>query len=210
MSITYISDHQAQAVDRLLEQYKQRPNVVALVEALAGRAQAVEDTIQQVASERFLYSQAAQGAQLDDLGALVNLPRNGLDDSTYYVLILGTIAKNYSDGTIDTIVELVRSVYQADAVYASTPNSPAHARLKAYAEINLAVGDAKTDTALTPMILGLLLQSLAGGVTLGFIATFGGQAFACAGPQPWVGGCSDLEGNGGGFLAGLTYLNPLA
>lgn len=209
MAVAYISDHVDAAVDRLLETYKNKPNVVALVQALAGRAQVVENVLQTLTTGQLLVTAQAVGNQLDAIGAIVGIPRNGLSDSVYYILILGTIAKNYSSGSTDTIVTIVRDIFQAKGVYISTPNAPGHVREEAYGEFNLAVGDMQTDTALLPTLVDILTDSISAGVRMIYIASFETSgAFACDGPQPWVRGCSDVNGNGGGLCAGILYAAP--
>jgi len=204
MTIEHISDHVAQAQSRLVSQYQSAPNVVSLITALASRTQLLEDAIQKVAQGRFLPDDAASGAQLDAIGALVGIARNGVTDAVYRVLIRGKIATNTSRGTLGDIETITKTLFQADAVYASTPNTWGHARQQAYAQLSLAVGHPQTDPSLWPIVLRLIRSSLPAGIVLVCVSVFGqGPALACEGPQPWAGGFCELDGSGGGLLADL-------
>lgn len=208
MTVAYIADHVTQAQNRLVAQYSAAPKTQAMIAAMAGRTQAVEDAVLAVSTQRSLFGATALGAQLDTIGEVVGLKRGGLDDATYYVLILGTVAKNNSNGTIETLLTIAKAIFQADAAYVTSPNSPGHARREAFGEVSLAVSNPKTPASLLPLLLNILTASMAGGTALVSISTYDSTAaFACDGPQPWVAAFSDLQGNGGGTLAGLIYAN---
>jgi len=211
MTVEYIADHAAQAQSRLVSQYQSAPNVVSLVSALASRTQVLEDAIRKVAKGRFLVDDSATGAQLDAVGSLVGIARNGVTDAVYRVLIRGKIATNTSRATLNDIEGIAKTLFQASAIYATTPNTWGHARAHAYAQLSLAVADPKTDASLYPLVLRLIRASLPAGVVLASVSVFSStQAFACAGVQPWAQGFASLDGQGGGMLASLIDSNPLA
>ena len=207
MTVTYISDHEAQAENRLATQYRSAPRVRALVGAAASRVQVVEDKLQQVTTQRALFGDVAQGAQLDDVGARVGLPRNGLDDPTYRVLIRGEIAKNVSNSTLGALLNVARIIFQADQVWVTSPDTFGTARQSVTAEVSLAIGSPKTDASLYGLLIGILKATLAGGINLVSVVTFEAKgAFAFDGDQPWVQGFGDVNDNGaGGPLATLIY-----
>jgi hypothetical protein len=205
VSFAYIANHTDQAFGRLLEFYKGKPRVVALLRAFAQRSQVVEDTLAQLKTGLLLFGNGAVGAQLDAIGQIVGIARNGTSDGVYRILILGSIAKNYSSGSLETLTTLCQTLYQTPEVYVSTPNSPGHAREAAYGEIILSVGNPKTDAALFPVILNIVLEAMPAGVRLVSVSTFTGQAICAEGPQSWVAGFSELSGQGGGNLATVLY-----
>lgn len=211
MTVQYIADHVELAKNRLVSQYQNAPNVIALVKALAARVQALEDAIDTVAHGRMLVDSSAKGAQLDAIGAQVGIARNGLDDPTYYVMIRGKIATNTSKATLGDIERIAKTLFQASAVYATTPNTPGHDRVRAYAELSLAVGDPKAGEVLTDRIVRLIRAAMPAGVVLVSLSFFDTKyAFCCDGPQPWAMAFSDIDGQGGGKLARLILSNPLA
>jgi len=211
MTVALITDHIEQAVARLATQYQGAPTVVGMFSALVGRVQVLEDVLEDLNTQRLLTGGKARGAQLDAIGTVVGLKRGNLDDATYYVLLLGTVAKNYSDGTVPTLLALAQAIWQASAAYITTPDAPGHARRAAYAQLSLAVADPQTPDSLTNLLVGIVQAALGGGITLVSVCKYASAgAFACQGPQPWVAGCSDIDGQGGGALATLLYANPLA
>ena len=211
MTVAKINDHVAVAQSRLVSQYADAPRVNALIAALASRTQVLEDAIADVADNRALYGDKAEGAQLDAIGALIGFERNGLDDVTYRVMIRGKIATNTSRGTLGDIENIAKTLFNAQAVYATTPNAPGHDRNRAFAELSLAVGSPKSAASLTPRILKLIRTALPAGVVLVSVSFFDAKrALACDGPQPWVMGLADSNGQGGGLLANLIDNNALA
>lgn len=205
-SIAPIQNHVDLALGRLVTQYRSAPRVKALITSVVTRVQTVEDALGQVAAQRFLYGDTAQGAQLDDVGALAGIARNGLDDATYRVLIRGEIAKNNSNSTIEALLNVARIIFQAADVWVTSPNTFGTARNVISAEISLAIGSPKTDPALYGLLIGILQATLAGGMTLVSVVTFDAAgAFAMDGDQPWVRGPGDVADGTGGKLANLIY-----
>jgi hypothetical protein len=101
-------DHVAGALGRLLEQFKTKPNVVALVSALVGTMQPLEAALWDLFTKRQLAT--AFGAQLDALGVIVGQPRNGLSDSDYARYLNARVAANASDGRIEDLISVTRLV----------------------------------------------------------------------------------------------------
>src|SRR5271166_5121103 len=121
MIVTEITNHVQQALNRLLEQYKGKPGIAALITALVTQIQDLENGFYPIDQLRQLAY--AYGQQLDNLGTVIGFERNGLPDNEYFVLLLGTIAENNSDTTIPTMLHIVETVFQATTVFIKTPNS---------------------------------------------------------------------------------------
>lgn len=85
--------------------------------AIVGPFQTLEDAAQQCIFDRGVNT--AVGAQLDTIGKIVGIPRNGVtDDEIYRRLIRAQISSNKSDGLIEdmlTITDLV--VFDPAATY---------------------------------------------------------------------------------------------
>lgn len=207
MSHTSIKTHVADATGRLLEQYKNAPNVKALIEVLAQRAQAIEDAVNSVDSGRRLAN--AEGQQLDGIGELVGQPRNGLDDPTYRIFLYGAIAKNNSNGTLGTVESIAMVLFQAAAIFVQTPNSAGHSRRKAMAQISIAIGSPATNLAYLPAIQSIIQASMPAAVALSDLVLFNASgAFSMAGPQAWVRGFGSIKDpSAGGAFASLLYKN---
>lgn len=96
------------AIARLCEQFKDLPNIRSLVCALATPAQAVDDALEQLLTERGV--NVAAGAQLDVLGKIVGQDRDGLSDDIYRRYIRARIATNKSQGEPSDLILIARLI----------------------------------------------------------------------------------------------------
>lgn len=115
-----INDHVAQALERLLQQYKSRPLIAGMYTALIVQVQALEDMLYSLDAGRQIWdgtSTPAIGAQLDGIGEIVGIARNGLPDNEYILFIFGKIAENFSDGTIPTLLTVIQYIFQTDDIF---------------------------------------------------------------------------------------------
>lgn len=103
-----VPDHVAAACGRLLEQFKNQPNIVALVTALVGPTQPIEAALWQLLTQRSITT--AVGKQLDALGYIVGQSRNGLSDADFARYIAARIATNDSDGRVEDLILVTRTV----------------------------------------------------------------------------------------------------
>ncbi len=102
--LVFVPDHKTRARAVLLSQYQGKPNIEALVEALALGAQMLEDQTFDVLISTTLTS--ASGHALDQWGALVGEVRGDLDDEDYRRFISARIKVNNSEGTTDELIEI--------------------------------------------------------------------------------------------------------
>jgi hypothetical protein len=102
-----INNHVEIAKNRLIEQYKERPKMLGLVEAIVKPLQVLEDEAFNVYKGKWLNT--AQGAQLDTIGLIVGEGRLGRDDEDYRGAIYARIAMNVSSGEPDAILSGVKS-----------------------------------------------------------------------------------------------------
>lgn len=103
-----ITNHVERALARLPEQHKAKPKLVALLTALAGPAQGVEDALWQLLTERFVTT--AIGDQLDTIGGIVGQPRNGMEDDEYRRFIRARISVRRSNGVTEDILRIVNLI----------------------------------------------------------------------------------------------------
>ena len=102
------------ALDRLLEQFKDKPNIESILTTYISEVQDLEDTYFSLLNERGINT--AVGNQLDILGALVNEQRLGRDDELYRIAILTRIGINNSEGTPNEIMSLLKNIENATKV----------------------------------------------------------------------------------------------
>jgi hypothetical protein len=224
MLATKILTHVIDALNRRMQQYKAIPAQYtlslpntgtdievshhgAIIAILADGVQALENAIFDLDHKRQLFDGStfpAIGAQLDGIGELVGIARNGLPDADYLVFILGTIAKNTSDTTITAVVNITSLLFQVPTII-SFELFPA--------EMAFQIPDnSPLDVRLFSVVANIIQSALGAGIGLGFISTFPSDAafrFTSVGALPIGAGFGDLNDPdiGGGF-AGNIYNNP--
>lgn len=103
MSSTYISDHVAKAKDRLIQQYKGKPKIEGVIEAVVAPIQDIEDVLEQLKIERWI--DTAVGVQLDKIGTIVGAAREiGQSDEDFRLVIKAQIIMNLNQGTPEEII----------------------------------------------------------------------------------------------------------
>lgn len=115
MNVTQITTHVADAKARLIQQYKSKPRLEALISALSGeQIQALEDAA--YAMRNRLNIDLSSGAQLDGIGAIVGQAREGRDDATYRLWIKARIGVNVSEGDIERVISIWKLLSGGTAV----------------------------------------------------------------------------------------------
>ena len=114
MSITKITDHIDQAKNRLLSQFKDKPNINGLLSALTRGIQDIENAGYDLYIKRWVTT--ATGSTLDRLGAMVNAERNGANDEQYRTNIIGEINTQFSSGSNDDIILTAKNLTGASFV----------------------------------------------------------------------------------------------
>lgn len=199
MTYALITTHVDDAKSRLPSQY-QKPKMLAKIQALVQSVQALEYAIQDMFQGRLLSH--ATGEQLDGIGQIVGIERDGLDDGIYRLLIFGKIAENNSDTSVPTLSSIIMQIFQADSVWVKTPGSPGRSQNKGYAYVAFGVGSPKTDLSLLPTLLSIVHGAIGQGIDLSYINTYDASGtFAFAGAQPWV------KGFGTGTFSKTIYSN---
>lgn len=204
MSYSQITTHVPDALARLTSAFAQAPNARGIVTVFAQAIQRIEDAALGVAQAQLHKGGALSGAALDVLGRIVGQARGGLDDATFLPVLLGQIGANNSDATVAAVSTVAAQIFQAQAVFAATPNAPVHNPVRAPAAVQLGLAAPKVDASLYGRLVGILQATRGAGVTLASVVVFDATAaLAPDGPQPWAAGFSDLNGQGGGKLADL-------
>ena len=100
---------------KLMEQYKpgQAPKLNQLLEAIGAQKDDLEAALFSIRSGMYLAT--AIGAQLDMIGAIFKVGRNGFDDATYRVAIQ-KVSSMRSFATPEDIISVLKGVYGASYV----------------------------------------------------------------------------------------------
>lgn len=188
--LTEITDHVAQALGRLRQQYRGKPRLAALITAIVGPIQDLETAFQDLTNERSIST--ASGFQLDQLGTIFDLDRLGAeDDESYRARLAARAAQNVSQGEPETLIALYQLLTGADLVYLGE-SFPAGVRL--YSDVGY------TDQAQINALYEQVKLALPAGVRLEQLGAFDPVTpFAFAGSAPG-------SGFDDGILADL-YLN---
>lgn len=150
-------DHVNAALNRLCEQFRDRPNVIALVTALVTPCQSLEGALFDLFVKRTI--DAAFGATLDALGNIVGQPRNGLSDADYRPYIRARVATNRSRGLPEDLIAIARLVLTALGYTFTVVRTPIAS------VIVRALGVATTD-ALGAALISFLRSAVVGGVRI--------------------------------------------
>ena len=114
MAEPYYKDVVEDGLNRLLHQWKDKPYAVGFLQSLLENVQVVEDLYQQLLNERSIYT--AIGVQLDVLGLILGIDRNGRDDEAYRAALLARISFNTGNSTPESMLEVLRLLTNSDVV----------------------------------------------------------------------------------------------
>lgn len=95
----------AEAQAKLIDQFKAHVNIDAIVKAFVTQSQELEVASFDVIENTLIST--AIGLQLDNLGDVVGVERQGRNDADYRVRIGAQISLNNANGTIEEILELI-------------------------------------------------------------------------------------------------------
>lgn len=106
-----IDDHRGAALDRLVEQFRDKPNIDAFISALVRPIQRLEDALCQLLHQRSIPAGGepltAVGEQLNVIGRIVGFRgRDGRSDEDYLRLIQAAILANRSEGTLEELIAI--------------------------------------------------------------------------------------------------------
>ncbi len=113
-AIEQVTDHCAQMDALLLEQFKGKAAIEALLCAPAAEMNGVEAALFDLLELRTL--DAATGEQLDGIGRVVGRERLGLDDDDYRLRLRVQVLVNRCSGTVPEILEIVGLLLPSAAV----------------------------------------------------------------------------------------------
>jgi len=106
----YNDDHEQSSKDLLLQQFSDKPNILALLKSWSESIQEVEDVFYKDLFEQHLY-QNMSGIVLDKTANRLNITRGASEpDSELLDKVIGEILSRASDGTPDKIREILQAL----------------------------------------------------------------------------------------------------
>jgi len=112
--ITHITDYFERAQDRLISQFKEKPNINLLLSVMVQPLQEFENVLIEVLRDRWI--DTAQGVQLDGLGKILGVERQGMTDDQYRDALRLQIGINTSTGIASVIIDIVGIITQSTLV----------------------------------------------------------------------------------------------
>lgn len=179
--VTKITNHVSLALARMLYQYRILPATYtlplaitggtietsvlgAIIAALVDQVQGIENELFAIDNGRMYFNGTtfpAEGEQLDGIGDILGIARNGLEDSVYRLFLAAKVAQNNSSGTTEDIIYLVRLLFQAPLIQ----------MFDAYpGEVNFHLTSAVLDESLYSTAEEMVRNALPAGVLLGGIS----------------------------------------
>lgn len=153
-----------QGIDRLVEQWRNKPNLNAVIEAIIGGSQELEDTFHALDKERMDLENTV-GQQLDNYGTIVGQERLNFDDDFYRILLNARIGINVSEGEPERIISTAKKLTKAAFVHYMNLN-----------KYEIAIG---SDGIINPLSVEFLIQNLQratmGSVRVNYLAIYDGE-----------------------------------
>lgn len=177
--ITEITNHEALALARLLQQFRAKDRIEAIVEVIGSRAQSVETVLFNLIEDTFLAN--AVGAQLDQYGALLGLPRGTASDDRYRALLGAQVQIIYSSGTPDELL-LILSLLADVVITVTSISEPSPATIRMEYIGTAYSGDAEWGEDIARMILkarspGVAIDQIIEATSSSFRFDTAGQGF---------------------------------
>lgn len=192
MSITQILTHQEDALNRRMQQFKELPNIQAILEIYLPFIQELEDQLFLLLDALNIDNQ--EGTFLDYIGQIVGLPREtGLSDDRYRQLLKAKIGTNTSEGLPEQAISVFKILTQSEWVHF----------IDLYNGNIALTGTVEfTDQEEINELFDDMDDVLAAGVRMPyFVCADELESFAMAGPGPAALGFDDGTGTVGGKLA---------
>jgi len=140
MSIEHVTDHEEQGLALLIEQFRDKPRIEILVRALMAQVQEAEDALWDLSFKRALAN--AEATQLDALGEIVLLPRNGMDDDTYRAWIGAVHLISRSGGLPEQLLSILSALTPEGTSLRADEYYPAAFRIEVLESISDYLGQA--------------------------------------------------------------------
>ena len=111
----HITDHVVQSLKRRLEQFKNKPNLQAVLEIYLDQIQEAEDALYALFGALDINTQ--EGLMLDLIGEIVGRPRTTTSDPRYRILLWVKIAQNISEGEPERVISVFKLLTESEYVH---------------------------------------------------------------------------------------------
>lgn len=150
MSLTEITTHSDQAVDRLHGKHKGKANIESFLRILIDPIQDIETVLIQLDTERLIGT--AIGEQLNVLGRVVGQLRDGLSNDDYRRFIRARIAANKSKGRWEDLIVVTRLILAVEAAVLVMSESD-------FMTVLMEVTEAVVSDALADILIGFMADT---------------------------------------------------
>lgn len=196
MTVSKITNHQAQARDRLIEQYKQSTKLISILDSFNGETQDIEDALHSLFEGRWI--DQAFGQVLDDFGELIGQKRLGFGDAFYKILIYVKLGANISQGETERVIDIYKIITRADI-----------AQLREQYPAGMTLLSNGTINPITAQFIYTQLQSVVGaGIRIDRIGEFSDSPFGFAGAPTAIGFGTVADSSIGGTWASFYDTYP--
>lgn len=110
--------HVVEALENLIDQFKDKPKIAATLTSWLNQIQELELVLSDLLTETTITTSIGQ--HLDNIGAIVGEPRSGRDDDQYRIAISARILLNKSSGTIEDVIGVLLAVEGSGAITITT------------------------------------------------------------------------------------------
>jgi hypothetical protein len=194
---------------RLTDRYKKDPNsnIGKIIKIVADELEEIQSTLERI--EEWKDVENAEGVALDDLGSNVGQPRGAATDEIYRILLRSKVARNFSDGTIDTIIRVLSLALNCDPKEIRIQElceDPVNPEPAALSLIQIPIRKLNEVGMSPKQFVQIVQKTVAAGVRVASIELSGTFAFAS---QPSAienidtAGFADENGTVGGYLGAL-------
>ncbi len=114
--LAHNENHVAEGLALLIQQFKGKPRLEAILSSYLEQVQELEDDFWDVFSNRWV--ETAEGIQLDGLGEIVGERRQGAPDDEYRAFVRARIRVNRSNGKMPELVEILSLILDGEEVVA--------------------------------------------------------------------------------------------
>lgn len=118
--VQLVSNRVEIAKNYLLSQFKDKPNILALVDVLVTELQELENTIIELQNVRTI--SGARGWWLDRIGDDLDTPRNGYNDGDYKTILRIEMLKKTASASIEDIIRVLSLLSNDSELRVSNPN----------------------------------------------------------------------------------------
>jgi hypothetical protein len=196
-------------LSRLTDRYRKDPdnNIGKIIKIITDEFDLIKETFERI--EEWEDIEKAEGAVLDDIGKDIGQPRGAATDEIYRVLIRSKVARNFSDGTIDTIIRVLSIALNTDPreiriqELCEDPVNPESAAIK-LVQIPLR---RLNEVGMSPnQFVQLVKKTVAAGVRVASIEMTGTFSFSSHPTQSEysdIEGFADINQTTGGYLGAL-------